>query len=330
MGSSRSLFLVLLGIALSGTEAVAYQAGAYPRVAYTTPPNMPQLRYGVRPYPAYRPVRPALPTWRRPILQLRYGSVRTPFAANPPSGAKPGEQVVKPREHKILPEKKEKTASNDQGLTGNKQDFISRIRPLVIRENQRLETLRDEVQGMLNANHDVEKLGKQDKTYLRKLARDYRIEEDPVESPLARQELLDRIDIIPVSLALAQAANESAWGQSRFAREGLNLFGIWTYDESKGIVPKNRPEGQKHLVRKFTTLQESVGYYMHTLNSHPAYTLLRDIRSEHRSRNSTPEGTDLAEGLEAYSAKGKEYIKLIRQVIRQNKLALLDNQTTEA
>ena len=183
--------------------------------------------------------------------------------------------------------------------------------------------LREEVSGLLNrqAYGTLDDTGKQ---RLRKLAASYRIDDDPVDSASARQALLHRIDIIPSSLALAQAANESAWGKSRFAREANNLFGIWTYDEDKGLKPRNREAGKTHLVRIFDDYGDSVRYYMHLLNSHPAYADLREIRVQLRTARQTIDGHSLASGLDKYSAKGKEYVDLIKSLIRQNEWARLD------
>ena len=158
---------------------------------------------------------------------------------------------------------------------------------------------------------------------LRHLARRYRVSGDPVKDPRARDALLRRVDVIPVSLVLAQAANESAWGTSRFAREGNNLFGIWTWDESKGIVPKKRAPGHRHLVRRFDSIQESVRYYLHNLNSHPAYTQLRILRAHAREQGRPLRGSELAAGLTRYSARGEEYVRLIRQLIQRYDLASL-------
>jgi Bax protein len=123
-----------------------------------------------------------------------------------------------------------------------------------------------------------------------------------------------------VELALAQAANESAWGKSRFAREAQNLFGVWTYDESKGIVPKKRAKGARHLVRKYESMEESIAHYITLLNSHPAYEPLRVIRLEQRTQGNYPDGYAMARGLIKYSAKGEQYVAIIRSMINKNKL----------
>ena len=148
----------------------------------------------------------------------------------------------------------------------------------------------------------------------------YRVKEKSLDAQHLRVALLPRVDIIPVELALAQAANESAWGKSRFAREAQNLFGVWTYDESKGIVPKKRAKGAKHLVRKYESTEESIEHYVNLLNSHPAYQSLRDIRLEYRNKGQQPDGFAMAEGLIKYSAKGEQYVAIIRSMISTNNL----------
>lgn len=163
-----------------------------------------------------------------------------------------------------------------------------------------------------------------------KLASKYRVKGDPLVDVTARGEMLRKIDIIPSSLALAQAANESAWGESRFAQQANNLFGIWTYDQDKGLKPKRREEGKTHLVRIFDDFGESVRYYIYTLNSHPAYQELRQIRQQLRASKQIIDGRKLAAGLEKYSAKGQAYIELIQSLIEQNEWALLDTDNQQA
>jgi Bax protein len=175
-----------------------------------------------------------------------------------------------------------------------------------------------------------EPLSQDDKLKLTELAKKYRVKPEKLDTQASQEALLARVDIIPASLTLAQAANESAWGKSRFAREANNLFGIWTYDADKGLKPKKRDAGKKHYVRKFADVGESVRYYMHMLNSHPAYAELRKIRRQLRSENETLAGHQLAHGLTKYSAKGDEYIDLIQQLISQNQWAKLDRPRTKA
>ncbi|MEN8107362.1 MAG: glucosaminidase domain-containing protein [Pseudomonadota bacterium] len=216
------------------------------------------------------------------------------------------------------------------GTTGSKQAFIASLLPTIERENRRLLVLRKTVGPLLDKLDAGGSLGQQEQQQIKELAQRYRVKQDPLTIAAARSELLCKIDIIPSSLALAQAANESGWGQSRFAQEANNLFGIWTYDKDKGLKPKNREQGKQHLVRIFDDVSESVRYYMHTLNSHPAYAGLREIREELRTAGQTIDGQKLAAGLERYSAKGQQYIDLIRSLIRQNKWAGLDMHNQSA
>lgn len=136
---------------------------------------------------------------------------------------------------------------------------------------------------------------------------------------------MQRVDIIPPSLALAQAAKESGWGTSRFARNGNALFGQWTWDEDQGMEPKDRPEGTDHLVREFDTLLDSVEAYMLNLNRHRAYRELRSLRAGMRKRGEPIDGISLAGGLESYSELGMEYVERIRSMIDLNQLLALDN-----
>jgi len=136
----------------------------------------------------------------------------------------------------------------------------------------------------------------------------------------ARGKLLNRVDVVPVSLALAQAAVESGWGTSRFARQGNALFGQWTWDESAGLVPTDREEGGAHAVRAFPQLASSVRAYVGNLNISQHYASFRSTRAALR-RAGPPDGQwgyILADQLGAYSEEGGVYIEKIRSIIRVN------------
>ena len=137
--------------------------------------------------------------------------------------------------------------------------------------------------------------------------------------------LLKRVDVIPVSLAMAQAAMESGWGTSRFATQGNAIFGQWTTAGGKGLVPTAREEGKTHKVRAFDRLSDSVAAYILNLNTHRAYRGLRAMRLEARQKGMRPDGHALAAGLEPYSEKGMEYVELLRGMIRVNRLSPLDD-----
>lgn len=141
-----------------------------------------------------------------------------------------------------------------------------------------------------------------------------------LDDPRNRALLLRRVDIVPAALVLAQAANESGWGTSRFAREANNLFGMWTWDSSSGISPLRRVKHSRHFVRVFEDLRAAVTNYLHTINVGPAYRELRDLRARQRARGEQPDALTLAAGLTRYSARGEEYVAEIRSIITYNGL----------
>ncbi len=160
-----------------------------------------------------------------------------------------------------------------------------------------------------------------------RLAAQYRLRHNPLTDRNTRNSLLRRLDTLPPDLVLAQAANESGYGTSRFARLGNNLFGQWTYASGTGLVPKERSAAQNHEVRRFASLYDSVRSYMGNLNSHRAYRSLRTIRARKRARGLALRGIDLAAGLRLYSSRRDAYVAEIRAIIRGNRLSRLANAT---
>ena len=134
------------------------------------------------------------------------------------------------------------------------------------------------------------------------------------------EKLLLRVDVVPASLVIAQAAKESGWGSSRFAREGNNFFGIWCFNRGCGMTPANRDAGRHHEVAMFNTVTEGVRYYVRTINSHNAYDKLRQIRAAARNNNQPFGGEQLATGLLRYSERGVLYVNEIQSMIRYNRL----------
>nr|WP_281500733.1 glucosaminidase domain-containing protein [Kordiimonas marina] len=137
--------------------------------------------------------------------------------------------------------------------------------------------------------------------------------------------LLYRVDVIPPSLALAQAAMESGWGTSYFAQEGNALFGEWVWGDSNGLLPRDRDEGKTHKVKKFDYLIDSVLSYMTNLNRHPSYRELRRRRAELRDLNLPVTGPALAPALVDYSERGASYVSDILSIIHYNDLDKLDS-----
>ena len=136
--------------------------------------------------------------------------------------------------------------------------------------------------------------------------------------------LLERVDAIPVSLVLAQAANESAWGTSRFAVDGNNLFGQWCYVQGCGFVPYERASDADHEVRRFRSINAGVRAYFRNLNTHPSYTHFRRMRARMRSQERALDPIQLAYGLASYSQRGDFYIDEVQTIIQQNDLHLRD------
>jgi len=306
-------------------HAVAYQYGYYSpnpygaQRAYNNPyarapqPYYPAYRYPPQPRHAYASAR--LPV-QAPAVNRRDVIAPEHAAANSPS------RTVEVTAE--TPDKSKKTVENGSVLSGKKHEFITTLLPYIQTENRRLTALRNKLSGMFSKLETGAVLTTPEQLQISKLANKYRVKGDPLVDITAREEMLRKIDIVPSSLALAQAANESAWGKSRFAQEANNLFGIWTYDQDKGLKPNKREQGKTHLVRIFDDFSESVRYYMYTLNSHPAYKELREIRQQLRASDQIIDGHRLAAGLEKYSAKGQAYIVLIQSLIKQNEWALLD------
>ena len=134
-----------------------------------------------------------------------------------------------------------------------------------------------------------------------------------------------RVDIIPPSLALAQAAEESGWGSSRFVKLGNAIFGEWTNETLGGIIPLKRDRDKSHSVRAFRTLSDSVKAYVKNLNTHLAYRKMRAARFSLQKQGQRPGGLLLAKFLEKYSERGPAYVKTISSIIRANKLSRLDS-----
>lgn len=209
-------------------------------------------------------------------------------------------------------------------VTVKKNKFIQYLKPYIEASNSEvLEVRKNLLRLKLIAENGS--LNDSDKSYLKAIAGIYRCPNKIKEDKSVINELLIRVDIVPVSLALAQAANETAWGTSRFAVDGNNYFGIWCFKPGCGIVPKLRSSGEKHEVAKFDSPQGSAFYYLKQLNSHKNYELLRSLRTASReSEAQVISGATLADGVVNYSAIGQEYVDSIRAIIRVNKLDRFD------
>ncbi len=203
-------------------------------------------------------------------------------------------------------------------LERKKQKFFDFLRPIVEQENERVLQQRAGVLELMQKNRRGDTLDASEIRRLMLLAKKYRISNPDTVSEAFFQALLLHVDIIPTELALVQAANESAWGSSYFARKGNNLFGRWCFTPGCGVVPRRRISGAKHEVAVYDDLRDAVRSYILYLNSHPAYRQLRVVRYTARQAGQEPSGYDMAIGLQKYSGIGMEYVRILRAMMRHN------------
>ena len=199
--------------------------------------------------------------------------------------------------------------------------FFEYMLPLVKEQNS---LIKDQRERLLELRHlSVSEFSRAQEDLVTKLMKEYRVKSDQLSKEDINQLLL-RVDEVPASLALAQAAMESAWGTSRFAVQANNLFGQWCYTKGCGLVPLRRDAGNSHEVEKFRTVSDAISSYLRNINSHRAYAGLRKDRAQLRATGDAVTGYKLAEGLVDYSELREAYVNEIQAVIRINKLAQYD------
>ena len=185
--------------------------------------------------------------------------------------------------------------------------------PLVLHENKKITEDREKLFKIISKNFNT--VG--ERVWLKRRFKEYKIE----DQDLAKLKM--RMDIIPVSIAIAQAANESGWGTSRFALEGNALFGQWTWSK-KGILPKEQDPDQTHKIMQFQILKASVRAYKNNLNTHNAYQEFREKRAQLRQDKQLIIGLDLTKYLKAYAAIGEKYVAILDDIIERNSLTDFD------
>ena len=200
-----------------------------------------------------------------------------------------------------------------------KKIFFKTVLPLILQANDEIRLERRHLLGLHALDNKGKPLPAKDRLWLIVLAERYKLKQPSIEK------LLKRVDIVPVSLALAQAAEESGWGTSRFSLEGNAIFGEWTFSQSNGLVPLHRGVGKFHRVRAFNSLLDSVRAYALNLNTHNAYGKFRLLRQEIRESGLQIRGRQLIDTLGSYSERGTDYLKGIRAIIGANKLDPLDD-----
>lgn len=206
-----------------------------------------------------------------------------------------------------------------------KKAFFDFLSPLAEWENQQILRDREQVLALAAELDNKGTLSSRSRQKLAELVEEYRLADEELSLEEQIDSLLRRVDIIPLSMVLAQAATESAWGTSRFAVEGNNYFGQWCFRRGCGLVPLQRGAGQQHEVALFANALESVRSYMRNINTHPAYRELRQLRANLRAAGASVEGLELIQGLGSYSERGADYIAELRLIIRGNRLHELDS-----
>ena len=218
-------------------------------------------------------------------------------------------KLVKPVRLSLLPNEMKMIESTEK----RKNLFIQIILPLIIEENNRIKLNRKKLFSILNKNHN----SNAEKKWLNEKFKQYGVLNKDLST------LKIRMDTVPVSLAIAQAAKETGWGTSRFALEGNALFGQWTWS-GEGIKPADADHNATHKVMKFKILKSSIRAYQRNLNTHSGYKEFRMARAALRDNRRNLDGLILATYLNKYAETGTEYVKIIKQIIKQNNLTDFD------
>jgi len=200
------------------------------------------------------------------------------------------------------------------GNTQQKRElFIKILLPLILDENEKITQDRKKLFKILSKNFNTAG----ERVWLKRRFKEYKVEDQDLSK------LKMRMDIIPVSIAIAQAANESGWGTSRFALEGNALFGQWTWSK-KGISPKNKDPNKSHKILQFQILKASVRAYKNNLNTHNAYQEFREVRAQLRQEDKQITGLDLTKYLKSYASIGEKYVVILEDIIEKNSLTDFD------
>jgi len=209
-------------------------------------------------------------------------------------------------------------------FASSQQDFFNRLKSLVTNEIKAIKQQRSEISDWQKTLKQGQQLSLAKQTKARLLASNYGLKGFHATETKSYDALLARVDIVPVSMVLAQAADESAWGRSRFAVQGHNLFGQWCFLPGCGIVPKRRPKGATYEVQRFKNEQQAINRYFHNLNTGASYAKFRQLRALQRNKGTHLSGLVLAEGLQHYSSRGLTYVREIQTIIRRYRLNQYD------
>ena len=219
-------------------------------------------------------------------------------------------KLVKPVALTLLPDEIKMIENTKK----RKEFFIQIVLPLIIKENNNIKLDRKTLFNIINKNNNTTS----EINWLEKKYKQYGVKSKDLST------LKIRMDEIPVSLAIAQAAKETGWGTSRFAQEGNALFGQWTWS-GEGLRPKEAEENEGHKVMKFNVLQASVRAYQRNLNTHSSYKEFRKARAEFRDLNKPLDSIELSKYLNKYAETGNQYVEVLQKIIMQNKLQDFDD-----
>jgi Bax protein len=219
-------------------------------------------------------------------------------------------KLVKPVALTLLPQEIKMIENSKK----RKEFFIQIVLPLIIEENNNIKLDRNTLFTIINKSNN----SNSEKQWLEKKYKQYGVKSGDLST------LKIRMDEIPVSLAIAQAAKETGWGTSRFALEGNALFGQWTWS-GEGLKPKEAKEGESHKVMKFNILQASVRAYQRNINTHSTYKDFRKARAKLRDSNKPLDSIVLSKYLNKYAETGNQYVEVLQKIIKQNKLQDFDD-----
>jgi Bax protein len=219
-------------------------------------------------------------------------------------------KLVKPVALTLLPQEIKMIENSKK----RKEFFIQIVLPLIIEENNNIKLDRKTLFTIINKNNN----SVSEKQWLERKYKQYGVKSKDLST------LKIRMDEIPVSLAIAQAAKETGWGTSRFALEGNALFGQWTWS-GEGLKPKEAKEGENHKVMKFNILQASVRAYQRNINTHSTYKDFRKARAKLRDSNKPLDSIELSKYLNKYAETGNQYVEVLQKIIKQNKLQDFDD-----
>jgi Bax protein len=219
-------------------------------------------------------------------------------------------KLVKPVALTLLPQEIKMIENSKK----RKEFFIQIVLPLIIEENNNIKLDRKTLFTIINKSNN----SNSEKKWLEKKYKQYGVKSGDLSS------LKIRMDEIPVSLAIAQAAKETGWGTSRFALEGNALFGQWTWS-GEGLKPKEAKEGENHKVMKFNILQASVRAYQRNINTHSTYKDFRKARAKLRDNKKPLDSIELSKHLNKYAETGNQYVEVLQKIIKQNKLQDFDD-----